>query len=170
MLSRASFPLRHRLFRALWKTTWLLLAAWTPPPLHTWRCLILRAFGAHIGSGARVYGSADIFYPPHLSMGRNAVIGWKTVIYCQAPITLGEGAVISQFAQLVTGTHNIDAPGFRLVSRPIHIGADAWVAANAFVGPGVSIGAGAVLGACGVTRKDLAAGAVYAGNPARRLR
>jgi putative colanic acid biosynthesis acetyltransferase WcaF len=169
-LSRASFSLRHRLFRAVWKVSWTLLAAWTPPPLHAWRRLVLRAFGAKIGPGARVYGSVDIFYPPNLTLGRDAVVGWKVNLYCQGPITVDNGAIVSQFAHLVTGTHDIDSRGFQLTTKPIHVGARAWVAANAFVGPGVTIGEGAVLGACGVAFKDLPPWTVHAGNPARLLR
>ena len=38
-----SFSLGNRLFRLLWSLTWLVLAAWTPPPLHGWRAMLLRA-------------------------------------------------------------------------------------------------------------------------------
>lgn len=169
-LSRVSFSLPNRLFRALWLTAWTILGAWTPPPLHPWRRLILLAFGGKIAPGARVYASARIWYPPNLRVGSNAVIGPGASIYCQATITIGERAVISQGAQLVTGTHDVDGPGFALVTKPITIGADAWVAASAFVGPGVTLGEGAVLGACGVTFKDLPAWTIHAGNPARMLR
>jgi putative colanic acid biosynthesis acetyltransferase WcaF len=169
-LPPASFPLRHRLFRAVWRASWLLLAAWTPPPLHAWRCLLLRAFGARIGPGARVYGSADIWYPPNLTLGRNAVIGWRVDVYCQGPITLGDGAVVSQFVHLLAGTHDIDRRGFPLVTKPIHIGAAAWVAAGAIVGPGVTVGEGAVLGAGSVAFSDLDPWTVYTGNPARPRR
>ena len=169
-LSPASFSLRHRLFRAVWGVTWLLLAAWTPPPLHLWRRFLLRLFGAKLAPGARIYGSANIWYPPNLTMGRNAVIGWKVNVYCQGPVTLGDYAIVSQFAHLVSGTHDIDNPGFQLLTKPIQIGDHAWVAANAFVGPGVTIGEGAVLGACGVTFKDLPPWTVHAGNPARFIR
>lgn len=169
-LARVSFPLRHRLFRAAWRVTWLLLAAWTPPPLHGWRRLLLRAFGARVGRGARIHGSAEVWYPPNLTLGENAVIGWRVDVYCQAPITLGDGAIVSQYAHLVAGTHDIDDEGFQLVTRPIRIGARAWVAAGAFVGPGVTIGEGAVLGARAVAFSDLAPWTVYAGNPARPQR
>lgn len=120
--------------------------------------------------GARVYGSASVWYPPNLTMGRNAVIGWKVNVYCQGPITLGDFAIVSQFTHLVSGTHDIDNPGFQLLIKPIHIGDHAWVAANAFVGPGVTVGEGAVLGAGGVAFKDLEPWTVYAGNPAQPIR
>ncbi|SEQ53702.1 putative colanic acid biosynthesis acetyltransferase WcaF [Devosia sp. YR412] len=165
-----SFSLRHRLFRMVWNLTWSVLAAWTPPPLHPWRRLLLILFGAKLGKGARVYGSARIWYPPNLEMGDHAVIGWNVNCYCQGKITIGDYAIVSQFAHLVSGTHDIDDPAFQLFTRPIHIGRYAWVATNAFVGPGVTLEEGAVLGACAVTVKNLPAWTVHAGNPARYIR
>lgn len=169
-LANQHFPLRHRLFRAVWIVCWTLLAAWTPPPLHGWRCGMLRLFGAKVGHGVRVYGSAKIWYPPYLTLDDGAVIGWRTVIYCQAPIHLGRNAIVSQYAHLIAATHDVDAPDFPLVARPIEIGADAWVAARAMVGPGVALGIGSVLGAGGVAFSDIPDGAIHIGNPARFLR
>lgn len=165
-----SFSLRNRIVRAVWGLTWALLASWTPPPLHAWRRMLLVLFGAKMGKGARVYGSARIWLPANLQMGDHAVIGWNVNCYCQGKITLGDYAIVSQFAHLVAGTHDIDDPAFQLRTRPIEIGAHAWVAANAFVGPGVTIGEGAVLGACGVAFKNMAPWTVYVGNPAREVR
>lgn len=165
-----SFSLRNRVLRFVWGMTWVLLASWTPPPLHSWRRLLLILFGAKIGRGARVYGSARIWLPANLEMGRNSVIGWNVNCYCQGKITLGEYAIVSQFSHLVAGTHDVDDPAFQLYTRPINIGAHAWVAANAFVGPGVIMGEGAVLGACGVAFKNMAPWTIYGGNPAKELR
>lgn len=165
-----SFSLRHRLLRALWGITWLLLAAWTPPPLHRWRNLVLRCFGARLHPSARVYGSARIWFPPNLTMAAHAVMGPRVNCYCQGRIDIGEKAIVSQGAHLCAGTHDIADPNFQLVTRPIFIGARAWVAAEAFVGPGVTIGEGAVLGARTVLFKDAEPWGVYVGNPAQRLK
>lgn len=169
-LADQHFSLAHRLYRALWTICWTLFAAWTPPPLHGWRCAILRLFGARVGRGVRVYASAKIWYPPFLALEDGAAIGWQTVIYCQAPIHLGRNAIVSQYAHLIAGGHDVDAPDFPLLARPIAIGADAWVAARAIVGPGVTLGTGAVLGAGGVAFSDIPDWAIHAGNPARFLR
>lgn len=149
---------------------WLLLARWTPPQMRRWRVILLNAFGARLHSTANVYSSASIWYPPNLVMHAHAALGPGAICYCMDKITIGERAVISQRAHLCAGSHAIDDPHFQLFTRPITIGANAWIAAEAFVGPGVTIGEGAVLGARAVTVRHLEPMGVYAGNPARFLR
>lgn len=166
----ASFSLANRVFRLVWSITWALLASWTPPPFYAWRRFLLRAFGAKIGKGARIYGSARIWYPPNLEMGDYAILGWKVNCYSQGRIVLEEYANVAQYAHLVTGTHDIDSPSFQLFTREIRIGRHAWIASDAFVGPGVTVGEGAVLGGRAVAFKDLEPWTVYVGNPARPVR
>lgn len=165
-----SFPLKHRIFRAIWGVTWLLLASWTPPPLHFWRRFLLRLFGAQIASTARIYGSTKVWYPPNLKMGEHSVIGWGTLVYNQGMVTLEDFANVAQRAHLCTGTHDIDDPNFQLLTKPILIKRHGWVASDAFVGPGVCLEEGAVLGGRGVTFKSIPAWTVVGGNPAREIR
>ncbi|MDV3253206.1 putative colanic acid biosynthesis acetyltransferase [Devosia sp. BK] len=169
-LAKVSYPLHHRLFRLLWLVSWTLFAAWTPTPLHRWRCLVLRLFGARVGRDVRIHGSAKIWYPPNLVIEDEAVVGWNTVLYCQAPIRIGHRAIVSQHVHLIAATHDVDCPDFSIIARPIEIDADAWIAARATVGPGVTIGQGAVLGAASVAFSNLESWTIYAGNPARPLR
>jgi putative colanic acid biosynthesis acetyltransferase WcaF len=165
-----SFSLKNRIVRAIWILSWSLLAAWTPPPLRGWRRFLLRVFGAEVASTARIYGTVRVWLPSNLKIGQYAVIGPGATVYNMSKITLGDYATVSQGAHLCTGTHDIEDPYFQLKSRPIAIGARAWVAAEAFVGPGVRIGEGAVLGARGCAFKDLESWTVYTGNPATALR
>lgn len=165
-----SFPLSHRLLRAVWGVVWGLFASWTPPPLYPWRRFLLRLFGATVHPSARIYGKAHIWYPPNLHVEAQAVIGPGVECYCMAPVTIGERAVISQRAHLCAGTHDISDPYFQLITRPIIIGADAWICAEAFVGPGVTVGDGAVLAARGAAFSNLDAWSVWRGNPAIRLK
>src|SRR5579872_2754208 len=161
-----SFNLRHRLFRAIWNTTWLALAAWTPAPLHRWRILLLRIFGARVAWSAHVYPSVRVWYPPHLCMDRFSCLGPRVNCYAMAPIRIGAYTVVSQGAHLCAGTHDIHDPAFQITARPISIGDDVWLAAECFVGPGVTIGDGAILAARAVAFHDLAPGSIYLGNPA----
>jgi putative colanic acid biosynthesis acetyltransferase WcaF len=149
---------------------WSVFGRLSPTPLHGWRRLLLRAFGATIHATARVYPSAVIWYPKNLKMGIHAVMGPGVICYCMDKIIIEDYAVISQRAHLCGGTHRLDDPDFQLVTRPIQICRHAWVAAEAFVGPGVTIGEGAVLGARGVASRDLGSWTVFAGNPCREIR
>jgi putative colanic acid biosynthesis acetyltransferase WcaF len=165
-----SFDLGHRLYRAIWSVTWLLLASWTPPPFHAWRRFLLRMFGAKVAKTARIYGSASIWYPKNLEMREYSVLGWRTLCYSMDRIVLEEYANVAQCAFLLAGTHDIDDPNFQLQTKPIRVGAHAWVAACSIIGPGVTLGEGSVLGGGAVTFKDLAPWTVYVGNPAREVR
>ena len=165
-----SFSLLNRIERAVWAVAWGLLAAWTPPPLHGWRRLVLGLFGAKIARTARIHGSVRIWLPRHLVVGENALVGPRVTLYSMAMITLGADSVVSQGAHLCTGTHDPDDLHFQLLAKPISIGPRAWVAAEAFVGPGVTIAEGAILGARAVAFKDVPAWSIQAGNPARHVR
>ena len=166
----AYFSLKHRIFRAVWNIVWLLLASWTPPPLHPWRRFLLRLFGAKIGKHTRIYGSARIWYPPNLEMGDYSVLGWKVNCYSQGKVILEDYANVAQYVHLVTGSHDIDDPSFQLFTKPIRVCRHAWLASDCFVGPGVTVGEGAVLGGRGVAFKDLEPWTVYVGNPAKPIR
>jgi putative colanic acid biosynthesis acetyltransferase WcaF len=165
-----SFALRNRVIRLLWRVVWFALASWSPPQFRGWRRLILRAFGAQIAPTADIYSSVRIWLPSNLEMGEYSNLGPGVNCYSMDKITLAAYASVSQGAHLCTGTHDIDDRNFQLVTKPIVIGENAWVAAEAFVGPGVRIGEGAVLGARAVTFTDLEANMIYIGNPAKPIR
>ena len=166
----ASFSLGNRISRVVWGLTWLVLARFTPPPLHRWRRLVLLAFGARIGRGTRVHASVAIWLPRNLELGEQVLIGPGARLYNQGVIRIGAWSVISQRAHLCASTHQIDDPNFQLECRPIAVGERCWVAAEAFVGPGVTMGDGAVLAARGALFEDATADGIYRGNPATLVR
>ncbi len=165
-----TFSLRHQLARAAWQASWLLLCRWTPRPLHAWRAMILRLWGAKLGARTHVYGGARIWAPWQLCLEDDACIAETAEIYNVAPITLGRRSVVSQGAYLCTASHDHRLESFPLTMAPIRLGERAWVAARAIVLPGVTLGDGAVAGAGSVVTKDIPAGCTAAGNPARIVR
>ena len=165
-----SFTLGNRFARAAWMAAWLLLARFTPPALHGWRAFLLRAFGAKLGRGCRVHGSARIWWPGNLVLGDNVLIGPGARLYNQGQIAIGTGSVVSQRAHLCASSHDVSDPHFQLVLRPVTIGKGCWIAAEAFVGPGVVMGEGAVLAARGALFEDAAAWTIYRGNPAAAVK
>lgn len=165
-----TFTLGNRIKRTLWRLVWVLVASWTPPPLHFWRIMLLNVFGAQVARSARVYGSVEVWAPWNLEVAEFGTLGPRVRCYNIARISIGYKVVVSQGAYLCTGTHNYLDPEFPLTARPITVGERAWVCAETFVGPGVNIGAGAVLGAASVANRDLDAWTVYSGNPAEARR
>lgn len=166
----ASLPVGNRAARALWGVAHLLLVRFSPRPFHAWRALVLRAFGATLGSNCHIYPAARIWAPWNLTCEDAVGIADGVVVYNPAPIRLASHAVVSQDAYLCGATHDVDDPDFPMTSASITIGRYAWVCARAVVCAGVSVGEGAVLGLASVATRDLEAWTIYGGLPARAIR
>jgi len=160
---------REQAGRVLWALANPLFAL-SPRPLWGWRRMLLRAFGAKIGREVHIYPTARITMPWNIEIGDQAAVGDRVIVYALGPISIGARSTISQGAHICAGTHDISKPDRPLVKPAINIGEDVWVAADAFVGPGVTIGARAIAGARAVVVKDVKAGWIVAGNPARPIR
>ena len=91
------------------------------------------------------------------------------------PILIGEGVMVAANAAIYSYDHGMD-PDFPIRKQPIlskgpiTIEDDAWIGTAAIVLSGVTIGEGAVVAAGSVVTKDVPAGAIVAGNPARILK
>ena len=162
--------LGNKVARLLWGICWLCLFRTSPWFCYGWRRMVLRAFGARIGPGAKVFPSTRIWAPWHLTLGEYASLAHDVDCYCVAAVNIGAHATVSQYSYLCTATHDVADPNMRLVSAPITVGGQAWVCAGVFVGPGVTIGEGAIAGACSVVTKDVLPWTIVCGNPALRLR
>ena len=162
-----NISLGNKLLRLLWNLVWFLLFHPTPSFIYFWRNFLLRLFGAKIGKGVHVYPSVTIWAPWNLEMADGSSLGPHAICYSMDKIAIGSNATVSQYAYLCTGTHDIHHPNFLLITKPIIIGANAWIAADAFVGPGIKIGKGAVVGASAVVVKDVKPWLVVGGNPAK---
>jgi putative colanic acid biosynthesis acetyltransferase WcaF len=167
---RAPTSASDKLRRGLWGLAWLILCRWTPRPFHGWRALVLRMFGAKIGSGAKVYPDARIWAPWRLAMGEGSTLGNGVDCYNVDWVRLGPQAVVSQRAFLCTATRDIDDADNPLMTAPVVLERLAWVGAEAYVGPGVTLDEGAVLAARGVAVRPVPAWTVVGGNPAKLIR
>jgi putative colanic acid biosynthesis acetyltransferase WcaF len=141
----------------------------SPQVLYGLRRMLLRLFGAKIGKKVLIRPTARITFPWKLRVGDYAWIGDFTELYNIAEIDIGANAVISQYAQLCTGSHDPQDPAFPIVAAPITVESEAWVAMGAMLYPGVRVGRGAVVAARSVLRGDARDMLVYAGSPARPI-
>ena len=158
----------HKFYRILWNTTHLLLIRWIPNGLgFRWIRIILTLFGAKINSQARVYPSAKIYMPKNLIMDSGACLGANTNCYNVDKVWLDVNVTISQYACLITASHNIKSDNHNLVTAPIHIGENSWIASYSIILMGINLGKNCVVGAGSVVTKSMASNLVAAGNPAR---
>jgi tetrahydrodipicolinate N-acetyltransferase len=97
------------------------------------------------------------------------VNGIGTKILCAQGITIGEFCTFSWDVQLLDNDfHAITVDGVEQpAAAPITIGDRVWVGTRAIVLKGVTIGDGAVVAAGAVVTKDVPAGAVVGGMPAK---
>lgn len=139
----------------------------TPTPAHIWRRWLLRRWGAKIGRGVRVYSSAKIWAPWNLDIGDFVTIGPDVNLYTVDKIVVKNLAIVSQGAHLCTATHDYSSGQFDLLTGPVTVGENGWIASEAFIAPGIRIGTSAVVGARAIVTHDVADSAIVAGNPAK---
>ena len=162
---------KNQMVRMLWTIVWGVFARPLPRSVGSgWKRILLRLFGARIDATAIVYSSAKVYYPANLTMGAYACLASDVDCYNVAPVTIGANSTVSQGAYLCTASHDITDPLNPLVTKPIVIEDQAWVAAGAFVGMGVTIGQGAVVGARAAVFKDVEPWTVVGGNPAKFIK
>jgi putative colanic acid biosynthesis acetyltransferase WcaF len=167
---RPAFSLGNRLRRLVWNTFWLLFYRTSPRPLHAWRSMILRLFGATMGPNCHFYPASKVHSPWNLFCADQVTAGDGAEIYNPVPMRFGSHAIISQGAYLCGATHDFDDPAFPLLAFEMEFGAYCWICARACVGPGVNVGEGAVLGLASVASRNLEPWTVYAGAPAVRVK
>lgn len=161
----------NKMARAFWNIAyWLLFRPFPSTLFMPWRRLILRIFGAKMKKGTQVYCTARIWAPWNLEMGDYSCLASGVDCYNVDKIIIGPNTTVSQKSYLCTATHDISNPKNPLVTSPITIADQAWVAADAFIGMGVTIGQGAVVGARAAVFKDVAPWTVVGGNPARKIK
>jgi putative colanic acid biosynthesis acetyltransferase WcaF len=167
-----AFSAADILTRTIWGVVQATLFRWSPRPWHGFRARLLKVFGADIPEPGKVviFPTASVVFPAKLSLAPRTMVGPRVLVYNLANIRLLKGANVSQGCHLCAGTHDHNRWSMPLVTKPITIGENAWLAAEVFVGPGVTIGELCVVGARSVVVKDTPPRTVCAGNPCRVLK
>ncbi len=161
---------RSAVVTQLWWLTQALLFHPSPQFMYGWRRFLVRLFGAKIGADVLLRPSVRVTYPWKLEIGDRSWIGDRVELYTLGPIRIGSDAVVSQDSYLCTGSHDRTDPAFSMVTAPVVVEDQAWIAAGVFIAPGVTIGRGAFVGVRSVVLRDIAAGMEAVGSPARAIR
>jgi putative colanic acid biosynthesis acetyltransferase WcaF len=162
---------KSRLARFIWNFIWFLFARPIPRRmLNGWKLSLLRIFGARIERHAVVYSDARVYMPWNLELAEYSILGSEVDCYNVDKIKIGPHVVISQKTYLCAASHDISKPDMPLITAPIIIEEQAWIAADAFIGMGVTIGKGAVVGARASVFKDVEPWTIVGGNPAKYIK
>ena len=135
----------------------------------TRRTLLERLLGG-VGEGSEIRPPLYVDYGSNITVGARCFANYGLVALDVAAITIGDDVQIGPNVQLLTPTHPVE-PGPRRekweAAKPITIGDNVWLGGGVIVLPGVTIGADTVVGAGAVVTRDLPAGVLAVGNPAK---
>ena len=137
------------------------------------RDALLRSLLGAVGDGVVVNPALRCDYGTQITIGDATFVNYDCVMLDVAPITIGAACQIATRVQLLTATHPIDPEPRRAgweYGRPITLGDNVWLGGGVIVCPGVTIGDDTVVGAGSVVTRDLPAGVVATGAPARARR
>ncbi|HEU0335649.1 MAG TPA: sugar O-acetyltransferase [Gaiellaceae bacterium] len=134
---------------------------------------LLRELLGEVGDGVVVRTPFRCDYGSHIAIGAGTFLNYDCVLLDVAPIRIGAACQLATRVQLLTAGHPLDPRPRRdgwEFGEPISIGDNVWLGGGAIVCPGVAIGDDTVVGAGAVVTRDLPAGVLAAGVPARVLR
>ncbi|HBQ63533.1 MAG TPA: acyltransferase [Clostridiales bacterium] len=107
--------------------------------------------------------------PARIEIGNGTAIGDRSEIHAGNRVIIGAGCNIAWDVNILDRDyHKLDND--REIFAPVHIGERVWIGCRAIILKGITIGEGAVVAAGSVVTRDVPAGALVAGNPARVIR
>lgn len=169
-------PRREKFVQRMWEFARIVLCYPTPFFFRKWRRCVTTLFSrlycgsSNLSRSASFARNCRIDYPWNVSIGNLSSIGSHTWVYGLDKITIGCNCCIGDDVRLLTGSHDIASSHFDLVTRPITIMDNVWIATGAILLPGVTIGEGAVVASGAVVTKDVPSWTVVAGNPAKYIK
>ncbi|MEV0972703.1 sugar O-acetyltransferase [Microtetraspora glauca] len=143
-----------------------------PTDLEAARPLLDELIGS-IAPDAHIRPPLYVDYGTYITIGSGTFANYGLTALDVAPITIGADVQIGPNVQLLTPTHPVDPDARRAkleAAEPIVIGDNVWIGGGAIVLAGVTIGENSVIGAGAVVTRDIPAGVVAVGNPARVIR
>ena len=142
--SKMSF---HEKFKAgIWRLFQVFFLSHIFFPKHI-RIMILRMFGAKIGSRVVIRAGIRVSFPWNLTIGENCWIGENVWFINHAKIEIGRNVCISQQAILCSGGHDFKSSNLKYRHGPIHVDDGAWICLGAKVLANSHVGKNSVLSA-----------------------
>lgn len=138
---------------------------------------LVRRPGARVEFGARTVldRGLTIECQGELLVGDRTVFGHHCTLAAHRSVVIGQDCLIAEMVSIRDHDHAFADPDVPVLEQgaqvaPVRIGNNVWIGAKATITRGVTIGDGAVVGAGAVVTRDVPAGAIVGGVPARLLR
>lgn len=135
---------------------------------------VLRSLGAHVGRRVVYYPGVWIMPARGVDLGDDVDLAKGVMLTGRGRISIGDRTLVGYGTKIISSNHVVPPAGNIIdaghAHEPVVIGSDVWIGANVTVLPGVTIGDAAVVAAGAVVTKDVGAGHIVAGVPARRIR
>lgn len=132
------------------------------------------------GTDVTVQTPFKITYGKHVYIGDHVFINYGADFLDGGDIRIGNRVMLGPEVKIFSGNHSliseermkIENGKLQLISKaePVEIGDDVWICGNVTICPGVKIGNKAVVAAGSVVAKDVPAGCLVGGNPAKIIR
>ena len=133
------------------------------------RPVLLKLFGATIGSRVFIRRGVKVHFPWNLEIGDDCWIGEEVWFITHDKIKIGSNVCISQRSIVCSGGHDYRSASLEYAHKPIEIKDGAWVCLDAKVLPGVTIGECSVVSAGEIARKSVPDYSMLIGGAIRQI-
>ena len=143
--------------------------------IHAIRYMLFKRRLKSCGNKVRFSSGIRLFAPKNITIGENVWVGASCVFSGHGGINIGNNVSFGPQVMIWSEKHDFQKPTLipydsSFIKKEVNIEDNVWLGARSTIVPGVRIGEGAVVGMGSVVTKDVPAGAVVGGNPAKIIK
>jgi len=161
---------RNRFKKIIWYLTSLIVFQSFLFPCSRLKVILLKQFGAKVGSNVNIKPNVYIKFPWRIEIGNNVWIGEKVWIANEAKVIIHNNVCISHEVLIMTGGHSYKKVTFDVYAHQIIIEDGVWLGAQSSVTGGITVKSHALLAMKSVANSSLEPYSIYRGNPATKIR